>query len=246
MVLPIFIAEDNPAQREQLNVVVKDYLGLINHKSEIAFSTGNPLELLEYLRIHQPQRSLYILDVDLSHELDGISLATEIRALDTYGKIVFVTAHAELSHLTFRHRIEAMDYIVKDHPQKIATKIRECIDIAYRHFINNVSEKECFQVKTKADTWDIPIDDIMFFESHHKSHKLILHTKSRWIEFYGSLNDIAEFSTEFHFCHRNFVTNVRNVRRINRVDRTVEMSNGEVIPLSIRRTKELAKLLSIK
>jgi len=246
MVLPIFIVEDNPAQREQLNVVVKDYIGLVNHMSEIVLSTGNPTELLEYLHIHQPQRSLYFLDVDLSHELNGIALATEIRALDKYGKIVFITAHAELAPLTFRHRTEAMDYIVKATPNEMATSIHECMDIAYKHFMDTTSEVECFQIKTKTDLWDIPIDDIMFFESHHKSHKLILHTKNKWVEFYGSLSDIAEYNPSFQFCHRNFVLNVRNVRSVDRVNRTVEMANGEVIPLSVRKAKELTKLISLK
>ena len=47
--------------------------------------------------------------------------------LDPRGFIVFITAHGELSHMTFQYCIEAMDYIVKDYPERIPDRIKQCL-----------------------------------------------------------------------------------------------------------------------
>ena len=51
---------------------------------------------------------------DLGADINGINLGEEIRQLDPTGYIIFITTHAELSHLTFKYKVEALDYIIKD------------------------------------------------------------------------------------------------------------------------------------
>jgi len=223
--------------------VVCDYIAIKGGGAELTLSTSNPTELLNYLETHPCQNALYILDVDLQHEINGIVLATKIRKHDTFGKIIFVTSYAELSHLTFRYKVEAMDYILKDNKEEIIERIKECMDIAQARYKDSALKKDHYKLKTGDGIRNIPIDEIMFFESHHMSHKLILHTKSTRIEFYGSLNEVSGVSPDFFRCHKSFVVNTKNIRFINKTTREIEMINGAIALITPKKIKDLLEAM---
>ncbi|MGH2251757.1 response regulator, partial [Enterococcus faecalis] len=108
---------------------------------------------------------LYFFDVDLQHELSGIALAYEIRKIDNIGKIIFVTTHSEMSYLTFTYKIEAMDYIIKDIPEEIDRRVRECIKVAHERYLSDIvsNKVKFFKVKVGDTIRSIPYDEIMFF-----------------------------------------------------------------------------------
>jgi len=241
--LSIFVCEDDFKQRKRIESVICDYSAKNGDDIELTLSTGNPTEILKHLESHFCQNALYILDVDLRHEINGIVLASKIRQYDALGKIIFVTTHAELSYLTFRYKVEAMDYIIKDSQKEIAERIEECIRIARSRYLENTMQKETFQVKTGDSVRNIPTDDIIFFESHHMSHKLILHTKNMRIEFYGSLGDISNISTDFFRCHKSFVINVKHVKYVNKTKREVEMTNDRIALIAAKKIRDLLVLM---
>ncbi|WP_258379417.1 response regulator [Enterococcus plantarum] len=107
--LSIIICEDDWRQRQTIETYVKNYIMMESLDMELVFSTGNPLEVLEFVKSKPQMIGLYFFDVDLQHEMSGLTLAAEIRKYDDLGKIVFVTTHGELSYLTFTYKIEAMD-----------------------------------------------------------------------------------------------------------------------------------------
>jgi len=83
--------------------------------------------------------------------MNGIDLGTKIREAAPPAKIVFVTTHAELAHLTFKHKIGAQDYIVKDRPNEIKARIDECIASAYKQYQKEKHEQmKCFKVDAGA------------------------------------------------------------------------------------------------
>ena len=58
-------------------------------------------------------------------------LHCEIRKYDPIGNIVFVTSHSELTYLTFVYKVAAMDFIFKDDPDQLKTRVLDCLDTAY-------------------------------------------------------------------------------------------------------------------
>ena len=130
--LSIFICEDNQSQRERMEAIVRNYILIENYSMELTLSVGSPSELLDYLEVHPAKNALYFLDVDLQHEMNGILLAFELRKLDAFGKIVFITVHAELSYLTFKYRVEALDYIIKSSKNDIANRRKDRTGISAR------------------------------------------------------------------------------------------------------------------
>lgn len=239
--LSVFVCEDNTIQRNQLDMIVHSYIVSKDCDLQLTLSTDNPTELLDYLERHPQQNSLYILDVDLQHDINGIVLASKIREKDAHGKIIFVTAHDELSYLTFQYKVEALDYIVKDHPKNIIKRVWECIDLAYSHHLNDtlLSQNKYYQVKTNYGVRNIPFDEIMFFESIKLSHKLVLHTKNSRIEFYGSLSDITEISPDFYRSHKSFVININNVMGVYKAEQKIEMANGEFALITAKKIRGL-------
>lgn len=92
----------------------------------LVLHTANPYELLEAVKTSQ-NTGVYFLDIDLNCDMNGMKLAQEIRRFDPRCFIIFITAHSELSYMTFQYRVEAMDFVLKDDPAVAKVKIRECL-----------------------------------------------------------------------------------------------------------------------
>lgn len=238
--LSIIICEDDWKQRQMLEQYVKNYIMIENLDMELVFSTGNPLEVLDYVRSNPKFMGLYFFDVDLQHEMSGLSLAAEIRKYDDLGKIVFVTTHGELSYLTFTYKVEAMDYIIKDTQENIQKRVCECISIAYERSMNDRSgKKNLFKFKVGDTIRSIDVNEVVFFESSTASHKIIMHLENGEEEFYGALKDIGNQLGNFYRCHKSYLINRDHVIKVGKKERMVEMSNGEKCLISVRAMKSI-------
>ena len=245
MSLSVFILEDDRIQRELLEAAVTGYIAMEEYQAEIAISTGSPTDFLNYFEQHPKKSNLYLLDINLNHEMDGIEVAKKIRERDFLGCIIFVTTYVEMSYLIVHNRIEALDYIIKSNAQDVIKRVHECIELAYNRGKEIASERGFFHVKSSIGIQKIPIDDIMFFETSHVPHKLILHTKSDRIEFRGSLKGTMDTSPDFFRCHKAYVVNTKNIKRVQRIGKTmgeVEMVNESVAPVSASRIGALTKI----
>jgi len=245
--LSVIICEDIPEQRKNIE---KHIMGCIEQKeydADVVFSSGNPLEVLKYLKQNPLQNGLYILDVDLKHEMNGIALAAKIREKDTYGTIVFFTTHAEMSYLTFRYKVAAVDYIIKDAPGAINAEIDECLDLAYRRYLDDSVPKKraTYPIKSGSHIRNIPLDDILFFESHPKTAgKISLRTRDSRLEQYGALRDVEKIGSHFYRCHNAFVVNLNNIESVDKSKLEITMQGGSVIYVTTRKMKELLRRMT--
>jgi two-component system response regulator AgrA len=246
MALPIFICEDDPKQRENLEHIINNHIVAKNYDASLAFSTGSPIALLGYLEDHPMQEvvALYFLDVDLHHEINGIVLASKIKKHDPSGKFVFVTTHTELSYLTFRYRVDAMDYIIKNSTDDVAERVQECIDTVYNHHRNAALEGEYFQIASAEGFWNAPIDDIIFFETCHKPHNLILHLRNGRIEFRGSLSEVEQTLPNFFRPHKSYLINLKKVSGFNKAKNVIEMQNGKTVPITAKKVKSFLECIN--
>ena len=93
---------------------------------QLVLDTEDPYVLLERVKASQ-DTGIYFLDIDLNSDMNGMKLAQQIRLFDPRGFIIFITAHSELSYMTFQYRVEAMDFVLKDNPAEVKVKLRECL-----------------------------------------------------------------------------------------------------------------------
>ena len=244
MTLSVFICEDDHVQRKNIEDVITSHADKKNYDVNIVLSTNNPTKLAGYLAKNTVQNSFYILDVDLQHEINGIALAKEIREHDLDGIIVFVTTHMELTHMTFKYRVEAMDYIIK--ADSMMKEVCECLDLAYNRYLAALSEDEYFQVKSTVGLQRIPVDRIMYIEANHAvSNKLTLHTLNDRVEFRGTLKDIETVNPSFFRCNKSYIINTKNIKRVQRIQKIgeAEMKNGKIVPIGEPKIAALLKIM---
>jgi len=243
----VLICEDDLKQRTHIRNIVEKYL--ISHEldMDLVLSAAKPSEVLDYVQTNRVKGGLYFFDVDLQSDINGIELGAKIRTLDVSASIVFITTHAELTHMVFRLKLEAMEYITKDSPPAdLERRVVECIQTAYNRYLDGKhATDKIFTVKTGEQAFNIPYSDILFFESAEgANNKIFLYKKTgEKIGFYETLSNVAAHGSPFFRCHRAFVVNTDNVRRIDRSDRELELIGGELIPVSRRNITALAKLM---
>ena len=195
------------------------------------------LEKLESSR----NTGIYFLYIDLNSSMNGMKLAQQIRLFDPRSFIIFITAHSELSYMTFQYRMEAMDFVLKDNPAEAELKIKECLlNAMERHTLQTNRTHRVYTIETNGRKISIDYEDILFFETSGNIHKVILHAKDRQIEFPSTIKELTnELGCDFVRCHRAFLVNQKNIKEIDTKNRIVHFSNGETCLMSTRMMKGL-------
>ncbi|PNN81645.1 LytR/AlgR family response regulator transcription factor [Staphylococcus aureus] len=105
--------------------------------------------------------------------------------------------------------------------------------------IKNYIMVETIELKRGSNSVYVQYDDIMFFESSTKSHRLIAHLDNRQIEFYGNLKELSQLDDRFFRCHNSFVVNRHNIESIDSKERIVYFKNKEHCYASVRNVKKI-------
>ncbi|HEO7300539.1 TPA: response regulator, partial [Streptococcus agalactiae] len=109
----IFILEDNFIQQARLERIIEEVKIRRSIHSKMVNTFEKPVQLLESI-CEKGMHNLYFLDIEIKNdEQRGLEVAKQIRQIDPYAQIVFVTTHSELMPLTFRYQVSALDYIDK-------------------------------------------------------------------------------------------------------------------------------------
>ena len=238
--LDIFVCEDNAAQRRTVVNIIQNTVLIEELDMQLTLDTGDPYMLLEKIRISQ-NTGIYFLDIDLNSSMNGMKLAQQIRLYDPRGFIIFITAHSELSYMTFQYRVEAMDFVLKDNPAEAKVKLRECLLSAMeRHTLQTNKTHKVYTLEAGGRKISVDYEDILFFETSSNIHKVILHTKDRQIEFPNTLKELTGvLDSNFVRCHRAFLVNKNNIKEVDTKNRIIHFANGETCLMSTRMMKGL-------
>lgn len=239
--LEVFICEDEPNQQQLYGEIVKKHIAMEELDMLLAMMTGDPSEILHYLDQNPKVTGVYFLDIDLNREMTGLILAQEIRKRDALGKIIFVTTHDELAPQTYRYKVEALDFIVKGSLEETRTRIRECLNIALERQVANAKAGGQIVIKNGKYQKFINSEDVLFFETTGRAHKLCVHTKNGKIEFYGSIKDMENHGEEFIRVHKSYVVNRNNIRSLDSERFELEMVNGQRCAIAPKKMRLLKK-----
>lgn len=238
--LDIFVCEDNAVQRQTIVQTIQNTILIEELDMQLVLNTGDPYVLLEKIRNSQ-NTGIYFLDIDLGSDINGMQLAQLIRLYDPRGFIVFITAHSELSYMTFQYQVEAMDFVLKDTPAEAKVKIRQCLlNAMERYALQTGRTHKVYTIETGGRKISIDYDDILFFETSSNIHKVILHAKDRQIEFPSTLKELTGvLDSNFVRCHRAFLVNKNNIKEVDTKNRIIHFANGETCLMSTRMMKGL-------
>ena len=238
--LDIFVCEDNAAQRRTVVNIIQNTVLIEELDMQLILDTGDPYMLLEKVKAGQ-NTGIYFLDIDLNSSMNGMKLAQQIRLYDPRGFIIFITAHSELSYMTFQYRVEAMDFILKDNPAEAKVKLRECLlNAMKRHTLQTNKTHKVYTLEVGGRKISVDYEDILFFEISSNIHKVILHAKDRQIEFPSTLKELTGvLDSNFVRCHRAFLVNKNNIKEVDTKNRIIYFANGETCLMSTRMMKGL-------
>lgn len=240
--IPIYICDDNAQEREYVNRIIQNLVLIEGYAMEIALSTENPQKLLEH-RLDHGERSVYFLDVDLKNEAyNGFTLAKKLREADPRGFVVFVTTHEEMIYETFKYRLEAMGYITKDNPERMAKLIRDCLkEINALCGSNDTGDTGgYYTVKIGDSNYQIPIKDILCFETTGAMHRIVLRTASQRLEFRGDLNAVEkELDKGFLKIHRSYLVQLSKIQHVSYAEGTLLLEDDSVCLISRSGKKRL-------
>ena len=236
--LHIFVCEDDAAQRKAVAQTIQNTVLIEELDMQLVLDTADPHALLEAVKDSQ-NTGIYFLDIDLSCDMNGMKLAQQIRKFDPRCFIIFITAHSELSYMTFQYRVEAMDFVLKDNPAEMKVKIRECLFHAQeRYTLQTNKTHKVYTIEIGERIISVDYQDILFFETSSNIHKVVLHAKDRQIEFSGTMKDLENtLDNSFVRCHRSFLANRNNIKEVDTKNRIIYFINGESCLMSTRMMK---------
>lgn len=239
----VYIFEDNNlfanSTKETIQLYTKSSSRFI---VENIFIVSNSFEVfLQSLNNTSSKQNIYIIDIDLSPSINGLQLAKRIRSFDYDGYIIFLTAHIEMTALTFHYNLKALNFIYKGDPnlkQLLFNSLDQIVFETSRESASNsltVSNRDYLLYTYKSNLYKILSSDILFIETHGLKRCLIIHTLDKNYECPKSINEIlSELPSSFVQCHRSYIANCNHIKEIKLQDNqySIFFSNNVSCPLS--------------
>ena len=86
----------------------------------------------------------------------------------------------------------------------------------------------------------IPIDEIMFFETAGRTHRVELHAQNDRLDFIGSIQKLEEELGEYFLrVHRGYLVNLEQIEELDLKRREILMKNGEKCIFSRKMKQKL-------
>lgn len=236
--LPVFICEDNPVLLQQYRQIIENVILIEEYDMKLLAAVTSPDELLDAARSYHgqtPDAGFYLLDIDLQASIDGFELAKKIREFDSRGFIVFITTHSEMAMLTFKYKVEAMDFILKDESWNIVTRIHECLDQAVTRYLAPGMPTDTIAFKIGHQTIKLRANDILYIMASPVPHKILVVMENRTTELYGTLTKIShDLPAYFIRSHKGCLVNLNHVRSVDRETQSIYLTNGTTCLASTR------------
>lgn len=242
----IYLCEDSIPQLNAWEILLHKHIFINDLNAKILCKTAFPEKLLSLIADTRPYLGLYYLDINLNQELDGFSLALKIREIDPRAHIVFISVHKELCLEPYHRKIEVLDFIWKNAPNK-NQQMTQCLDVALRNYYRFTRShvRNELILKYHGDNIYLNSADIMYLEALSESHKINIYLKQECIQHRGSLNDLfsqLDFNT-FYRCHHAYIVNYAYIDRLLTNEHMVLLKTGEKIPYSSRKQTGLQEWL---
>lgn len=222
--LKIAICDDEKNVCDYIEKRTRDYLAKVDEDGELAvFLDGAPL--IRSCEENPSSYDIIFLDIKMK-TVNGVDCAKHLRDLGVEALIVFVTSSAE--YVFSGYEVKAFRYILK-------TDLVNAFDRIFGECLGELSKSvdSFYTVKTASSVKNIPLNDILYFESDRRV--LIVHTKNDEYSFYGKLDRVEKDldGKDFIRTHQSYYVNARKIKSVEKD--SVQLVNGEILPVSKSR-----------
>jgi len=243
--IPIYICDDSEEELYHLERVISKIIiteELID-EVEIICTTSDPLKVIDVLKADM-RAGIFFLDVDLGRDaINGVVLGANIRAHSPGAFIVIVTAHPESAVTTYKYKIGAGDFILKDDINQMELRIRECILHGRELILSTKKEPPIALFKKDGSIYTMYINQMYYIEVMPEvKRKLRIYERYGITEVISTISEIAsKLDNTFFQCHKSYIINLRYIESIDIKKRIVNMKIGHKIPISFRCLTKLQK-----
>lgn len=241
--LNIFVLEDNFFHQGRIENAIKLALKKNNLKYRTLEIFGKPKDLINAIE-EKGSHQIFFFDIEIKdEEKKGLEIARQVRQLDKHAVIVFVTTHSEFTPLAFRYQVSAFDYINKElDDDDFNERVEEVLTYTAQSLGTTVSD-DVFSISNQRSQFEIPFNEILYFETSLSSHKISMVTKTSVTEFYGNLSEVLKANTKLFKAHRSIVVNPYNIREVDKKEGLIKFSDGESCLVARRSVKKLLEIL---
>lgn len=193
----------------------------------------NGQELYEYKCRQQICYNIYFLDIEMTH-MDGITLARNLRALDSHALIVFITGYAKYVYDVFE--VVTFDFVLKPLEYKrfstVLNKALAYLDISKRNFTFSY----------RKNSFTLPCDRIVYIEKSGRA--AYLYTEEKKYQCNMTLSNIWSQLDESFFAsiHSSIIINLDYVLEIIRDELTLTTGKTFFVSRAYRHTVKLKHL----
>ena len=186
-------------------------------------------DLLSYMQKNDLTFDAYLLDIEMP-EMNGMTLAGKIRAMDSQAVLIFQTSHSECVFESFKlgtHR-----FLIKP---VLFDEFAEALESIKVYFGD---KKQRFQFSYAKETYSIPCQDIVYFEKEQR--KVRIHTQKEIYESYMKMKEVL-VQLDLNVFTTVSASYVINLRFIKQIKRDTIITDTEVhLPIS-KRYRKLVK-----
>lgn len=242
----VIICEDNQVFAERIADTINQLNLTDKYDFEIDLNEDSDEGVIKHIRNNDSKEYIYILDIGLKSNRNGIDLAKEIRKYDYKGEIIFITGYSHMMGELFKNRVRAIDFIDKGSID-VYDRLKETLkNIHDRNNIDNLEQSMI--LKNGFSEYLFKFCDIIKIETCGKGRKIIVYTKNGVFEFPKTLKDIDGYLDDRFFrSHRACILNKHYVKSINTklCNLYVLMENGQKSLLSRNKISELKHELNL-
>lgn len=223
--IEIVLVDDEQLQLDYMQKLIEQAAESLEIKIEISqYLSG---EAFLFALEDHPTWNLAFLDIEME-ELNGMQVAKILREKSPQLELVFATAYAE--YAIEGYEVQALDYLLKPINQQKITRV-------LKRYLEEQPEDTAYLIaEVEGQTTRLNLEDILYVEANMGEVLVVLvdqklPLKMTLLEFQDLLDE------RFVATHRSYLVNLQYISRLLKKD--VALSNGEKIPLSRRRAKEV-------
>lgn len=195
-----------------------------------AFYSGE--EFINYIK-NGNNFDLIFLDMEIGI-INGVKVGHFIRdeLHDYITKIVYISSKNSYDRQLFD--VQPLNFLPKPLDRR---KIIKNIELAIMLF---EKENKTFSFKVGNEIYKLPIKEIIYFESVGRQIKLV--STNEIFYFYDTIDSVAERLSKNRFIipHRSYIANYDSTVIISKDE--IKMCNGDIIPVSRSRAKEVREM----
>lgn len=200
----VVIVEDEQQHTDRLVTLLRDYQ---EKHPAIAFEIKCYNNPHRFLAEYACDADIIFLDIQMPN-IDGMTVAKKIRAIDNRVMLIFTTALAQ--YAIAGYEVQAFDYILKP----LGSEIFEVKLTRALRVLEANSSEEWIDISTKTETRRIPVSQVTYIEVDN--HDILIHSKGAVFRHWGSLREYEQRLCGMHFarCNTCYLVNLKFVQCI--------------------------------